>query len=127
MELGIAQAPISNVVNSQDQDVIQMRSLLYAVADELLLDEPYKTSLGDGAWLASNGNQGAPTDVIASDADLIQFDGRLTVVGLKWRFLKAKSLEFGEDLRDFTSRLNKIAARMNGEVLDLYEMEGREV
>jgi hypothetical protein len=56
---------------------------------------------------------------IVSDSDVIQFDGRLAVQGLKWRFLQAKGLEFGESLRDFTSRMNKLAARSNARVLDL--------
>jgi hypothetical protein len=124
MEVGIALAIIPQVVNSADQDVVQMRELLHALAGELLLDEPYKVSLGDGCWLTHNG---VPTDEIQADADLIQFDGRLTIDGLKWRFLKAKGLEFGEEMRDFTVRLNKLSKLANGTVIDLYEDEGRTI
>ena len=42
MEIGIAQRPVSQVVGSPDQDIVQMAALLHAVADEVLLEEPYR-------------------------------------------------------------------------------------
>jgi len=51
-------------------------------------------------------------------------DPRLAVDGLKYRFLKAKGLEYGEEQRDFIVRLNKIAGR-NAPVIDLNEDPGR--
>jgi hypothetical protein len=59
-----------------------------------------------------------------ADDDIILFDARLTVSGLKYRFLKAKGLEYGEEQRDFIARLNKIAGR-NAPVLDLNYDTGR--
>ena len=122
MELGIAQQRLQLAVSSLDQDVRQMVALLSAVADEVLLEEPYRVSLGDGNWLSDkNGPKAVPTD----DSDRILFDGRLAINGLKFRFLKSKGLEFGEDMRDFTSRLNKLASRTNARVIDLNIDEGR--
>jgi hypothetical protein len=117
MEIGIAQQPVSTVVSSSDQDIVQMRSLLHAVADEVMTEEPYQTSLGDWGWLLSS--TGEPLLGIVSDSDVVQFDGRLAVQGLKWRFLQAKGLEFGETQRDFIGRMNKLAAKANARVLDL--------
>ena len=123
MEIGITQIPITIVLGTGDQDVAQMGALLSAVADELLLDPPYRDELGDGNWLCSNdGNtfRDRPT----SDDDLILFDPRLVIDGLKYRFLKAKALEYGEEQRDFITRQNKLAGR-NAPVIDLNSDTGR--
>lgn len=126
MELGIAQRPVSTATASSDQDIVQMVALMSAVADEVLFEEPYRTILGDGIWVQSSA--GAPLPYPQHDDDVVLFDARLAVNGLKFRFLKAKGLEFGEEMRDFTSRLNKIASAANGHrVIDLYEDEGRVV
>lgn len=123
LEIGIVQRPVNNVVGTADQDIAQMAALLSNVADELLLDPPYREQLGDGNWLVDAGGvvfKSRPS----SDDDVILFDGRLAVDGLKYRFLKAKGLEYGEEQRDFISRLNKIAGR-NAPVIDLNEDPGR--
>jgi hypothetical protein len=123
LEIGIVQRPVTNVVGTADQDIAQMAALLQNVADELLVDPPYRDQLGDGNWVIDAGGtvrKSRPT----SDDDVILFDGRLTVNGLKYRFLKAKGLEYGEEQRDFIVRLNKIAGR-NAPVIDLYEDVGR--
>jgi hypothetical protein len=123
LEIGIVQRPVTNVVGTADQDIAQMAALLSNVADELLMDPPYRDQLGDGNWIIDAGGtvrKSRPT----SDDDLILFDGRLAVNGLKYRFLKAKGLEYGEEQRDFIVRLNKIAGR-NAPVIDLYEDVGR--
>ena len=123
LEIGIVQRPVTNVVGSADQDIAQMAALLQNVADELLLDAPYRDQLGDGNWLidgAMEVRKSRPT----SDTDVILFDPRLAVSGLKYRFLKAKGLEYGEEQRDFIARLNKIAGR-NAPVLDLNYDVGR--
>jgi len=125
MELGIAQRPVSNVTNTQDQDIIQMLALLKAVAAEVLMEEPYRRSLGDGIWIA--GSDGVKKPNFTQDSDLILFDGRLAINGIKFRFLKAKGLEFGEEMRDFASRMNKLSAQINGRVLDLDIEEDRTV
>lgn len=117
-ELGITQFELSQAIGSADQDTSQMVALLSAVADEVLQEQPYEDTIGDGYWLlAADGTtfRNVPT----ADTDKILFDGRLCVNGLKFRFLKAKGLEFGEELRDFSARLNKLAARANARVLDL--------
>ena len=117
LEIGITQRPVSQVFGSQDQDIIQMGALINAVADEILLDEPYKYTLGDQVWVTDY--EGDPKLFPTLDSDLIAFDARLAIDGLKYRFLQAKGLEFAEQLRDFTTRLNKLAARVNAQVLDL--------
>ena len=122
MEIGIAQRPIQTAVGSSDQDIIQMGALLYAVAREVLGDEPYRATLGDGVWIFSA--SGEPKDKFTADDDVIGFDRDLAITGLKYRFLKAKGLEFGEEMRDFLTLLNKLAVRANGRVLDLDEASG---
>jgi hypothetical protein len=125
MEIGIAQKPVSSVVTSLDQDIVQMLALMNAVADDVLLEEPYKTTLGDGIWVADV--SGNPKPRPTTDTDVILFDGRLAVDGLKYRFLKAKGLEFGEEMRDYVARMNKLAGRVNARVLDLDTDDGRQV
>ena len=125
MELGIAQKPISSVVTSLDEDVAQMVALLSAVADDVLLEEPYRDTLGDGFWVSDL--DGVPKLEPTTDTDLILFDGRLAIDGLKYRFLKAKGLEFGEEMRDYVARMNKLAGRVNAMVIDLDIAEGRTV
>jgi hypothetical protein len=125
MEIGIAQRPTNQAMGSSDEDIVQMAALLTAVADELLLEEPYQDLLGDGNWLvdADGVHQSRPT----ADTNRILFDGRLAIAGLKYRFLQAKGLEFGEQMRDFMTRMNKVAARANQRVLDLDFDEGRAI
>jgi hypothetical protein len=127
LEIGTTQRPVTPVVNSLDQDVAQMVALLAAVAREVLMDEPYATQLGDGFWLvnASTGQKRTVTMLPVADSDIVLFDAGLAVLGLKWRFRQAKGLEFGEDLRDFASRLNKLGAKANDRVLDLDTDEER--
>lgn len=116
-EIGITQFPINSAIGSVDQDISQMTALLSAVADEVIGGEPYEETLGDGYWLLAA--DGTKKDVPTADTDQILFDGRLAINGLKFRFLKAKGLEFGEEMRDFTNRMNHLAAKANGRVLDL--------
>ena len=126
MEIGIAQRPSNQALGSSDEDIVQMTALLTAVADELLLEEPYQDLLGDGNWLISD-DATAYRSRPAADTDRILFDGRLAIAGLKYRFLQAKGLEFGEQMRDFLTRMNKVAVRANQRVLDLDFDEGRAI
>src|SRR5262245_54800129 len=121
-ELGITRKPISTI-NAQDQDIAQMVALMSAVADELLLEEPFKSIYGDDVWC--NDANGNPKTVPTADDDVILFDARLMIDGLKYRFNKAKGLEFGEEMRDFINRMNKIAVRNLSKVIDLDADEGR--
>jgi hypothetical protein len=123
LELGTSQIPVTLAVGSQDQDVAQMTALMANVADELLLDPPYRDALGDGNWIYDPGML-VRKDRLTQDTDIVLFDARLAVDGLKYRFLKAKGLEYGEEQRDFIVRLNKIASR-NAPVLDLNDDPGR--
>jgi hypothetical protein len=123
IETGIAQVMPSTVVNSQDQDILQMAALLSAVADEVLLEQPYVVTLGDGIWCSDAAGTPRPNGPIA-DTDVILFDGRLAVTGIKMRFRAAKGLEFGEDLRDFTTRLSKLSVP-TARILDLDADPGR--
>jgi hypothetical protein len=123
LEIGITQTPVTNVVTTSDEDVAQMTALMGNVADELLIDPPYREQLGDGNWLIDSGlvvRKSRPT----ADDDIVLFDARLAIDGLKYRFLKAKGLEYGEEQRDFLSRLNKLAGR-NSPVIDLNVDPGR--
>jgi hypothetical protein len=123
LEIGIVQKPVTNVVGTADQDIAQMAALLMNVADELLLDPPYRDALGDGNWLTDSGGvvfKARPT----ADDDVILFDPRVVVDGLKYRFLKAKGLEYGEEQRDFITRQNKLAGR-NAPVIDMNSDAGR--
>src|SRR5262245_56767348 len=96
LEIGIVQRPVTIVVASGDQDVAQMLALMSNVADELLIDPPYRDQLGDGNWLVDIAGvvfKAKPT----VDTDIVLFDHRVAVDGLKYRFLKAKGLEYGEE------------------------------
>ena len=123
IEIGIAQSLPSLVVGSLDQDVVQMSALMAAVADEVLLEEPYRTTLGDGIWSSGVDGKPRPNGPVA-DTDYILFDGRLAVDGLKMKFLQAKGLEYGEQLRDFNTRLSKLA-QADARILDLDADPGR--
>ena len=125
IEIGIAQIMPTIVLKSLDQDVAQMAALMSAVADEVLLEEPYRTTLGDGIWVSDAVGKPRPNGPVA-DTDLILFDGRLAVDGLKMRFLAAKGLEFGEQLRDFNTRLSKLA-QVTARILDLDAESGRAI
>lgn len=123
MEIGITQSPITQAIGARDQDVIQMMALLSAVADDLLDEEPYSLQLGDGMWIEyPDGTRG---DEFTTDGDLILFDGRLAVMGVKFRFKREKGFEYGEDMRDFLTRQQKLAHRMNAKVIDVDEDAGR--
>jgi hypothetical protein len=124
LELGLTQQPVSAVVGSPDEDISQMAALIYAVADEVLLEEPYKIRLGDGIFLASD--TGAPLERFSADTDLILFDARLAIDGLKYQFMQAKGFEYAEYMRSFQTRLNKLAADANAVVLDLDAVEDRD-
>lgn len=117
MEIGIAQKPVASAVGSNDQDIAQMLALLDLVAEEVMQEQPYRDTLGDGIWCYSSSGQ--PKQSPTADDDVIAFDRRLAIDGVKFRFLKAKGLEFGEEMRDFSTRLNKLGARANSRVLDL--------
>ena len=116
-EIGITQSQVTKVFGSKDQDVIQMGSLINAVADEVLLEEPYRYTLSDDFWVSDA--DGNPKLFPTLDTDIILFDGRLAINGLKYRFLQAKGLEFAEQMREFVVRMNKLASRVNNHVLDL--------
>lgn len=122
-EMGLSQLPITLVVDTTDEDIAQLTALMQNVADELLIDPPYREQLGDGNWLVDAGlvvRKDRPT----SDDDIVLFDARVAINGLKYRFLKAKGLEYGEEQRDFITRLNKLAGK-NAPVIDLNADPGR--
>jgi hypothetical protein len=123
MEIGITQVKLLSALGSDDEDAVQMGALLSSVADDVLLDEHYQDILGDGMWLVDK--NGVPKNVPTADDDRILFDGRAAINGLKFKFLQAKGLEFGEQMREFITRLNKLAVRANNRVLDLDTDVGR--
>src|SRR5215831_11499927 len=113
LELSIAPRSIQTAVTSNDRDIVQMVALLSAVADEVLMDEPYKETLGDGIWLKDTAGNPKPSPT--ADTDLVLFDGRVAVDGL----------EYGEVMRDFIVRMNRLAARANAKIIDLDIDAGR--
>jgi hypothetical protein len=117
-EIGIVQAPVTQAIGSLDQDISQMTALLSAVADEVLIEQPYRDTIGDGYWLLDV-STGARKNIPTADTDYVLFDSRLMVNGLKYRFLKAKGLEYGEEMRDYADRMNKLAGKQNAQVIDL--------
>jgi hypothetical protein len=117
LEIGTSQSEIKKVFDSRDQDIAQMGALLNAVADEVLLEDPYRFTLGDDVWVSDA--TGNPKLFPTLDSDLVLFDSRLAINGLKYRFLQAKGLEFAEQMREFVVRMNKLASRVNNRVLDL--------
>ena len=117
-EIGIVQAPITQAVGSLDQDIAQMTALLIAVADDIMSDQPYVDTLGDGYWLLDISNNQRKKEP-SQDTDYLLFDDRLAVLGLKYRFLKAKGLEYAEDLREFIERMNRLSGKLNAQVVDL--------
>ena len=123
MELGLSQKPISTITNTRDQDISQMVALMANVADEILLEPAFKTLLGDEIWVTDKDQN--PKLWPTTDTDIILIDGRLMIDGLKYRFNKTKGIEYGEEMRDFIVRMNKLAVRSNPGVIDLYEDEGR--
>jgi hypothetical protein len=123
LELGTSQKKITKVFGSGDQDIVQMGSLLHAVADEVLLEDPYRFTLGDDVWVTSAA--GEPKLFPTDDTDLVAFDSRLAINGLKYRFNQAKGYEFAEQMREFVIRMNKLAGRVNARVLDLDADESR--
>ena len=123
MEIGISQTALLQALGSDDEDVVQMAALLSSVADDVLLDEHYQDILGDGMWLVDK--NGVTKNLPTADDDRILFDGRVAINGLKFKFLQAKGLEFGEQMREFITRLNKLAVRANNRVLDLDTDTGR--
>jgi hypothetical protein len=125
MEIGISQFPADSVTSTADQDISQLRSLLTAVADECMLDEPYLATLSEGFWLSEP--DGKLKDAITDNTDICLIDSRLAVNGLKFMFLQAKGLEFGEAMRAFAQRMNRLAGAVNGKVLDLDLDEGRNI
>lgn len=124
-EIGIRQTALQQALGSQDEDVAQMTALLSSVADDLLLDEHYQDLLGDGHWLIDKNGRFLTRP--EHDDDRILFDSRVAIQGLKYKFLQAKGLEFGEQMRDFITRLNKLAVRANNRVLDLDVDTGRQI
>ena len=123
LELSISQRAIQTAVTSNDRDILQMVALLSAVADEVVMDEPYKETLGDGIWLKDTA--GNPKSSPTADTDVVLFDGRVAVDGLKYKFLQQKGLEYGEVMRDFIVRMNRLAARANARIIDLDTDQGR--
>src|SRR5262245_24899104 len=97
-EIGITAQAISAAIGSLDPDINQMVALMSVVADEVVSEEPYRITLGDGIWVM-DGSGTTQKPVPSADTDLILFDHRLAINGLKYRFLKAKGLEFGEEMR----------------------------
>lgn len=123
-ELGMTQAPVATVTGTLDQDVSQMLALLGVVADEVMLEAPYRSMLGDGIWVIDK--DGNPKEEPTTDTDVILFDRRLAIDGLKYAFLQAKGLEYGEQMRSYINRLNRLAVRHMSKMIDLDSDEGRE-
>jgi hypothetical protein len=123
-EIGIIQASVKAATTSANKNVVQILALMQATADEMLLDQPYENTLGDGYWLVEP-STGQHYAYVQADTNLVLFDDRVFIDNLKARFLSANGLEYGESMRDYAMRLNKLAVRANRRVLDLDEGGGR--
>ena len=90
LELGTTQLPVTQAVGSSDQDVAQMVALMANVADELLLDPPYRDALGDGNWIYDTGNL-VRKSRLTQDTDVVLFDQRLAVDGYRRTFCPSRN------------------------------------
>lgn len=57
---------------------------------------------------------GAPQTTYLNDADYSILSEQLMGLGLRWRFLKAKGLEYGEDKNSYESNREQVVARDGG-------------
>ena len=55
-----------------------------------------------------------PKDRFTADTDETFLDEWLFVLGLRWRFLKSKGLEYAEDFRTYQTQINQVMARDGG-------------
>lgn len=63
-------------------------------------------------WAYSDAD--VPKDRFTADSDQSYLDEYLFVLGLRWRFLKSKGLEYGEDFSTYQSELTQKQARDGG-------------
>jgi hypothetical protein len=57
---------------------------------------------------------GDPKDSFTRDDDETYLDPRLIILGIRWRFLKSKGLEYGEDFKTYQTERNQKMARDGG-------------
>jgi len=57
---------------------------------------------------------GTPKDSFTRDDDETYLDPRLIILGIRWRFLNSKGLEYGEDFRTYQTERNQKIARDGG-------------
>ena len=85
-----------------------MVALLSAVADEVLLDEPYRTTLGDGVWVHRRATAcrrtGSPPTATSS-ASTPGWPSTASSTASS----RPRAWSSARQLRDFTTRLNKLA------------------
>jgi hypothetical protein len=64
------------------------------------------------AWCSSAG--GTPQAKWTADSDTYNLDEDCFVMGLKWRYLRAKGLDYTQELRDYEMDCSRVAARDGG-------------
>lgn len=63
-------------------------------------------------WAASAG--GTPQAAFAADTDTTYLSERLIILGLRWRFLASKNLDYAEAYRSYQTQLQQVQARDGG-------------
>ena len=76
------------------------------------------TTVPDGA--ATQTYQTSPYEALVTDSDLCLFDDELMIEGLKWRFLRARGLQYQDVRADYERMKGRAVARFNpGRILSL--------
>ena len=65
------------------------------------------------AWCQSA--TGTPQTAFSADTDTYALDSDLMILGIKWRFLRAKGLDYSEEREQWQRRLDRLGARDGGE------------
>lgn len=65
-------------------------------------------------WAYSDDTIPVPTSDYTADTDTSYLSEKLIVLGVRWRFLKSKGLEYAEDFRTYTTQVTQTQARDGG-------------
>jgi hypothetical protein len=63
-------------------------------------------------WCASAGGTGQSSWTL--DSDTYYWDDDLLTLGIKWRFLRAKGLDYGEEFMSYRAAVETVQARTGG-------------
>lgn len=126
---GSARWELIGAINAQEKQLLrygltatQPRLKFYVRNNRLYLEptpETGKTIAFDyfsNAWCAST--SGTPQTSWQADTDTYLLDEDCFIMGLKWRFLRAKGLDYSQEMIDYTRAVSEALAR-NGGASDL--------